>query len=248
MSLTLTYQTPEGATEYALADGRVSLGAGPDCEIVLNHSEVPLQALTLEINGDAAVLYNRCEYPIYVDQEEVAEHQPAAWPHGATVYLTTSTTLTLYSNNDDALAEMETAASSSNTRKATQLAVIGLCAMIGLQLMLSEPVESHTAPKETFRGLSKELLMRVETAESSGDALVTYRWQEAQRLLQEAWYYDRRIGKRRRKEMTRAFQRLLDCEVLQRVASDATGPQSDDNSLEARLIRFGTAKKTQYGD
>lgn len=239
MSLKITAQAEGFFQQYELLDGLSQLGSDPACQACVQHPEMPPVALQIEVTGASVVIRNRCGYPIFIGDEELDTESRSAWKPGATCAVTASVTLELDRASVEAGSEPGDTPEESyfSTGRITQIAVITLCAVIGIQQSMVDPAAEVSAPSFGYPELRDELQNASRIAAENDDAYGRVQWDDALRLLQEARFFELRFAKSEQRQVLLAYQRLLESQVLERAKN------AESDSTERRLYRYATAKK-----
>jgi hypothetical protein len=250
VALQLVITSDEACETYSLQEGVNTIGSDTECTIPVAHPEVPAVALTVEVKGGAAMARNRSPFTIYLGQDGWEPKELLPWAPGDVCSLTRSVTIELQTVGD-ALdgAPAVKPTESSPQRKVTQLAAIALCLAIGAQQLMSEDAVDASEETASFGDLVKYSQEEIDRGNEFDNPQAAQDWAETLRLLQEARYYEVRIGKRQKPLVRQAYQRLIDSEALKVNREGTTDPLADtgpDDSTGAKVRRYATIKKDAY--
>lgn len=249
MSHYLLVETDHGAYKMALDHGVARLGSHSDCQLRLEHPEVEPRALTLDLRGQTLLVRSHNPYAVYLGDLGLEPGRAVAWPVGEPLRLTRSVTLTYRTQHKDAAAGAEApptdAATAAQQRPApkknvVQIAVIGVCVLIGLQQLTGAAAPTDAAARYgcevSFEGLIERINLQIAVAPKDPMDRNAFAWRTARGCLQEARYYERRVADRTPDVVAEAYERLLECEAL----ACAT-PEGED--LPSLIHRFAAARR-----
>lgn len=226
MSYKLCVNIPEQPTlEYNLDDGRYRIGSSPDCELVIDFSEVSNVAAQIDVRGEAVFIRNMNPFPIYVGDYELSSSQQGEWPVGHPVLLTQSVSLDLLDvksqQNQNKVDE-----AAKRTRSTMQIAVVVACLALCYFLLTSEEkaVDSTKSLRFSFTDLVEEL----EAKDSRSHRMIL-------NYIIDARVSDVRWGRDDPRRAISAYQLLLD-EPLVREAIEG------DGSAEGKIRQFALAR------
>lgn len=249
MSHYLLVETDLGAHKMPLDRGVARLGSGSDCQLQLEHPEVEPRALTLDLRGQTLLLRSHNPYAVYLGDLSLEPGRAVAWPLGEPLRLTRSVTLTYRTQEQEAAVRAgapatETVISAQQApapkKNVVQIAVIGVCILIGLQQLTGAAAPSDAARgygcEVGFEGLIERIDQQIAASPQESPDPNPFAWRTARGCLQEARYYERRVADRTPDVVAEAYERLLECEAL-------AGASPDGEDLPSLIHRFAAARR-----
>jgi hypothetical protein len=190
-----------------LREQLMRVGSDRRCELVIDHPELAAHAATLDCCGGGFLLCNLNPFPIYLGNRALESQQWADWHPGELLRLTKSIVLDLQPAGKSAekpggkpFAKQGTAGAvesggtcrlaakgldepqPDNAKTIWQMAVIGLCVVVGLGFLLVEPAKSDSAAQA-----APQLIAELHAKSQSVESRERVDYQEVCGLLQSAW-------------------------------------------------------------
>lgn len=246
MSFEITIQWPsQPPLNYPLADGRVRLGRAAACEIQVDFEEIPDVAAELEVRGEAVFLTNRNPFPIFVGEQSLAPGETVAWSPDQPVQLTLNATMSLIDRDVEPLLGDEVVLDPNRRMRSTvQLAVIGVCAVLGVMMLSAEPKTKKSAVALPFT--LEDLVSEMEDAARDNQGAVdfrklTYEQQTILGYLVEAGRLDFRWGEADPKKPIVAYELLINYRPIR-----TADPLAD--ALQSRIKRYANVRLDELSE